>query len=228
VAAAPTPYGSAPAQPLFIATGADKKLYIRSLSTSWQLIGASCLGGPAAVITGGTLTVACRGTNNALWYNTATVPTSGLPRFTQAWKSLGGLLTAGPAVASVGGKITFFAPSTNGKIWTRTTSTGYAATPFTCIGSPAAAAETASSDTVFACQATNHALFAAANGGAGWSSTGLLGGSLIGGPGVAATSRASELLAEGSNHAVFERTPLTGWTSLGGSVVGGVGAAALN
>ena len=68
----------------------------------------------------------------------------------------------------------------------------------------------------------------AANGGAGWSSAVSLGGSLIGGPGVAAASRASELLAEGSNHAVYERTPLTGWANLGGSVVGGVGAAALN
>ena len=35
------------------------------------------------------------------------------------------------------------------------------------------------------------------------------------------------LLAEGSNGAVYERTPF-GWTSLGGAVVGGVGAAALN
>ena len=56
-----------------------------------------------------------------------------------------------------------------------------------------------------------------------------LGGSLTGGPAVAATSRAAELVAENaSNHAVYERTPLTGWVGLGGSVVGGVGAAALN
>jgi len=27
---------------------------------------------------------------------------------------------------------------------------------------------------------------------------------------------------------VYERTPVTGWTSLGGAVVGGVGATALN
>jgi len=232
VAAAAKPYGSTPASPLFIATGSNKKLYIRSLTVGWQALGpaqASCLGGPAAVIVGSTLTVACRGTNNALWYNTATVPSSGLPQFTQTWKTLGGLLTAGPAVAPVGGKITFFAPSTNGKIWTRTTSTGYSATLWVCIGAPAAAAEAASSDTIFACQGGNHALYVAFNGGAGWTSAASLGGSLTGGPAVAATSRAAELVAENaSNHAVYERTPLTGWVGLGGSVVGGVGAAALN
>ena len=171
VAAAPKPYGSTPASPLFIATGGNKKLYIRSLTAGWQALGpaqASCLGGPAAVIVGSTLTVACRGTNNALWYNTATVPSSGLPQFTQAWKTLGGLLTAGPAVAPVGGKITFFAPSTNGKIWTRTTSTGYSATSWVCIGAPAAAAEAASSNTMFACQApTTHST---------WPSTAVPGG----------------------------------------------------
>jgi hypothetical protein len=35
-------------------------------------------------------------------------------------------------------------------------------------------------------------------------------------------------LAEGSNGAVWERTPVTGWASLGGAAIGGVGAAALN
>jgi hypothetical protein len=55
-----------------------------------------------------------------------------------------------------------------------------------------------------------------------------LGGTLIGGPGIAATSRGPELLAESTNHAVWERTPLTGWASLGGSVVGGVGGVGLN
>ena len=55
-----------------------------------------------------------------------------------------------------------------------------------------------------------------------------LGGSLIAGPGVAATSQVPELLAEGPHQAVWERTSLTGWASLGGVVVGGVGAVALN
>ena len=235
VAAAPNTDGSKPASPLFIATASNNKLYIRSLAVGWQVLGphqASCLGGPAAVITGSTtltLTVACRGLNNALYVNSATVPSSGLPQFTHGWTSLGGTLSAGPAAAPVGGTMTFFVLGTNGRVYTRTLiSPGYSATSWLCIGSPAAA-QGASGETLFACQGGNHALYVATNGGAGWSSAVSLGGSLTGGPAVAATSRASELLAENaSNHAVYERTPLTGWTGLGGSVVGGVGAAALN
>jgi GH25 family lysozyme M1 (1,4-beta-N-acetylmuramidase) len=230
VAAAPNTDASVLAPPLFIATSTNKQLYIRSLTAGWQRLGSAsmpCTGGPAAVITGGTLTVACRGTNNALWENSAPVPSSGLPQFTNPWANLGGVLTAGPAVAPVGGTMTFFAPSTSGRIWTRTLTSGYSATPWVCIGSPAAA-QGASSGTTFACQGGDHALYVATNAGAGWSSEASLGGSLIGGPGVGATSLSTDLLAEGSNHAVWQRTPLTGWSSLGGSVVGGVGAAALN
>ena len=124
--------------------------------------------------------------------------------------------------------LTFFARGPNGHIYTRTLASGFRQMPWACTGAPAAAAEAASSDTVFACQGTNHALYVAANGGAGWTPASSLGGSLIGSPGVAAASRAAELLAEGSNGAVYERTPVTGWTSLGGAVVGGVGATALN
>jgi hypothetical protein len=230
VAAAPIPYASTQAQPLFIATSSNKQLYIRSLSTSWARLGSAsmpCTGGPAAVITGGTLTVACRGPNNALWYNTAALPSSGLPKFTGAWTSLGGVLTAAPAVAPVGGVLTFFARSTNGHIYTRTVGSGFKQMPWACIGAPAAAAEPVSGDTVFACQGGNHTLYEAANGGAGWTAAVSLGGSLIGGPGIAAASRVTEALAEGSNGAVYARTPF-GWSSLGGAVVGGVGAAALN
>jgi hypothetical protein len=229
VAAAPNTDGSTPASPLFTATSTNKLLYIRSLTTGWQAIGPnrqSCVGGPAAVITGTTLTVACRGTNNALWWNSATVPPSGLPKFTVAWASLGGSLTAAPAVAPVGGKLWFFVRGPNGHIFLRTLTSGFTQMAWACIGAPAAAVG-AASDTIFACQGGNHALFVATNGGAGWSTAVSLGGSLIGGPGVAAASRVPELLAEGSNGAVYERTPL-GWTGLGGAAVGGVGAAALN
>jgi hypothetical protein len=97
-----------------------------------------------------------------------------------------------------------------------------------CIGSPAAALQAAAGVTVFACQGINHALLEASNSGTGWTPTVSLGGSLTGGPAVAATSRASVLLAEGPHQVVWQWTYLTGWISLGGVVVGGVGAVALN
>jgi hypothetical protein len=248
VVAAPTPYSSTPATPLFIGTGTDKHLWIRSATAGWQPIGAAlCIGGPGAVVDNGTLTVACRGTDNALWYNTVSWPGTGLPVFpASGWHSLGGVLSAAPAIAPLGGplasatstpaNLTFFVRGSNGRIFTRTVGSGYAATPWSCLGAPAAGVETASQDTYFACQGTDHALWVTSNGGSlqngafgGWLPAGSLGGMLIGGPAVAAGSLVTSLLVEGTNKAVFEFTDVSGsFTSLGGVAVGGVGAAALN
>jgi hypothetical protein len=84
---------SAPVAPLFIATSTNKHLHIRSLRAGWREISpvATCIAAHAAVITGTastgpfTLAVACRGTNNALWENSTTLPASGLPQFTSGW-----------------------------------------------------------------------------------------------------------------------------------------------
>ena len=181
VAAPPNPNGATPAQPLFIATSTNRLLYVRSLAAGWQALGSApggCYGSPAAVITGGTLTVACRGANNALWENSAPLPSSGLPQFTGAWTSLGGSLTAGPAVAPVGGTLTFFARGPNGHIYLRTLASGFTQMPWACIGSPAAAAEAASGEAIFACQGRDHTLYEASNAGTGWSSAVSRGGQL--------------------------------------------------
>jgi len=237
VAAIPGSGGQA-AQPLFVATGTDKHLFIRSLTGGWQELGpatAECIGSPAAVITGTstagyTLTVACRGLDNALWEDTATVPTTGLPQFTAGWKRLGGTLSAGPAVAPVGGTTTFFVRGTNGQIFTRTVTTGYEGTPWTCLSGPAASLLAQNSTTYFACQGTNHALWYASDSGTGWTTLQTLGGTLIGSPAIAADGGQTLILAEGTNHAVFQVIvgTTTGWSSLGGDVVGGVGAADLS
>ena len=230
VAAAPSPNSFTLEDPLFVGTGTDRRLWVRSLTDGWQPVGAAlCIGGPAAVVTGTTapytVTVACRGTDNALWYNSASWTGTGLPVFPAAgWTSLGGVLSAGPAAAPVGTTMTFFVRGTSGAIFTRTAAADYAATPWACIGSPAAAHDTASGVTTFACQGTDRALWEATNAGSAWGQALSLGGTLIGGPAVGPEI---DLFAEGTDHAVWERTP-AGWTSLGGSIVGGVGAVALN
>jgi GH25 family lysozyme M1 (1,4-beta-N-acetylmuramidase) len=232
VAAAPNSNGTTPSNPLFIGTGADQHLWIRSATDNWQAVGgARCIGGPAAVITGTTssglaLTVACRGTDNALWYSTVPVPSTGLPTFTSGWNTLGGVLSAGPAVAPVGGTLTFFVRGSNGQVFTRTVATGYASTPWFCTGQPAAALQAATGTTTFACNASG-ALRESANNGSGWTNAVSLGGSLLGGPAVAAASQETDFLAEGTDQAVWQHTP-AGWSNLGGKVTGGVGATALN
>ena len=222
---------------LFIATGTDRHLYIQS-STGWQKLGpatAECIGSPAAVVTGTadfgyTLTVACRGLNNALFENTAAVPATGQPQFTTGWINLGGTLSAGPAAAPVGGTMTFFVRGTNGQIFTRTLNAGYQPTPWRCNSGPAASVRTDNSTTYFACQGTDRALWYASNTGTGWTAAQSLGGTLIGSPAIAADSTETAILAEGTNKVVFQYTLLgatPGWTSLGGGVggPGGVGGA---
>jgi len=231
--AAPPNNISQPVQPVFIATGTDTHLYVRSLTAGWQQLDggtASCVGAPAAVITGTpqsgpfTLTVACRGRDNALWENSTPLPASGLPQFTSGWTSLGGVLSAAPAAAPVGGTMTFFVRGANGSIYIRTLTTGYSAMPWSCIGAPAAAAVESTSITYVVFQGTDHALWEVTNSGSGWAVPVQLGGSLIGGPAVAANGDEPYLLAEGTDHAVWQRGTFTDWSGLGGNVVGGVGA----
>lgn len=231
VVAAPNSDGTSPVSPLFFATGTNKSLYVRSLTAGWEAVSphASCVGSPAAVVTSGTLTVACRGTTNQLYYNNATWSGTGLPVFTSGWKSLSGVLTAPPAVAPVGGVLSFFVRGSTGHIYIRTLSTGFAEQPWACLGAAAAAVvPSPAGETIFACEGTNRALYWAINGGAGWGPALSLGGVLVTAPVIAATSLTPYFLVEGTTHAVYERTPTSGYNSLAGTVVGGVGAAALN
>jgi len=223
--------GSTPAQPFFIGTGTNKHLFMRSLTAGWQELGpatAECIGAPAAVITGTstagyTLTVACRGLDNALWENSAAVPASGLPQFTSGWTRLGGVLSAGPAAAPVGGTMTFFVQGTTGQIFTRTLAAGYQGTSWRCIDGPAASVLAEDGSTYFACQGTDHELWYAYDRGSGWSFALPLGGTLIGSPAVVAENGETVMLAEGTNHSLFQYALFgnsPGWTSLGGDING--------
>lgn len=224
--------GSTPMQPLFIVTGTDDSFWMRTLTTGWQPLGSASPNwnsGPAAAVVNSRLTVACRGLYNHLWANSTAIWSAGLPVFSTAPTNLGGVLAAAPAVASVVGTTTYFVLGTNGEIYISTGSDTYSAAPFSCIGQPAAASTASGSQTIFACQGTNHKLVEAETTDVGtkWTKAVSLGGSLIGGPAIAPTSSVTELLAEGSNHAVWMRTLSPGWTSIGGNAAGGVAAAYL-
>ncbi len=239
-----------PTIPVFIATGTDGHLWARTATSLWQVLSptGTCVGAPAAVITGTpltgpfTLTVACRGTDNALWENSVTLLGNGLPpTIMTAWRDLGGVLRAGPAVAPVNGTITFFALGTTGRIYTRTLATGYQETSWPCIGQPNAAAQTVgeavvngvdTQSTDFVCEGADHALWQSVfnwNGAAlgTWSVFYSQGGSVVGSPAIAPAGSAIEQVVEGTDHAIWVGIPGK-WVRLGGQAVGGVGAAALN
>ncbi|HEV2029129.1 MAG TPA: carboxypeptidase regulatory-like domain-containing protein [Candidatus Dormibacteraeota bacterium] len=225
------PQTSGPASPIYIATGSDHALYVRSDTKGWQsLSGGSiyCLDNPAGAVIAGTLYVACEGGDHALWHAETQAPTgTNLPTLNiSSWQSLGGAMIAGPAVGSVGGTPTYLVVGTDQHIYSRTLSTNFTRFSWAaCIGHPALASF--GSTSYFACHGTDDALWYATNTGSGWSASQSLGGTLVDGVGLAATSIGPVFFVEGVGGAVYHRSISTGWISDGGQVTLGVGACAL-
>ena len=224
------PQSSGPAVPLYIATGSDHGLWVRNDSHGWQSFGGApiyCIDNPGAAVIAGTLYVACQGQDHALWHGETPAPTgTNLPSLDpNGWQSLGGLLSAGPAVSSVAGTPTYFVVGTDQHVYSRDLSSGFVGYSWTCIGHPAVA--TSGSTSYFACHGSDNALWYSTNTGSGWSSPQSLGGVLIDGVGLAATSTGPIFFVEGTDQAVYQRTISAGWTSDGGEVNLGVGGCAL-
>ena len=255
VASVPDPNGVASGQPLFIATGVDHALWVRTLSQPWRHLAAAttyCIDNPAAVVVSAhaagmlLLTVACQGSDHALWYTQTGVAPGQIPSSNLLFYSLGGVLTAGPAVApvdpehnlDVGSELTFFATGSDGHVYTRTVSSPWNVNYWQCIGHPAAGGAFSSYNpaayteiSVFACQGIDHALWTARNIGAGWETARSWGGVLADGPGIAVTPTWVTAYVQGSTGHVYQLSfspqNTTGWLDQGGSAQFGAGAAAL-
>jgi hypothetical protein len=231
-AVAAVPQSSGLASPLFIGTGVDHALWIRSVSQGWTLLapsGSACLDNPAAVVTGTAsapmLTVACQGFgDHALYAATVPVPSSGLPSVS-GWAYLGGGLNAGPAVAPVNGVITYFVTAPGNQVWTRTFDTNWAPVNLLCVGHPATGIAQGGTTTWFGCLGVDGQLWAGPWSG-GIAPQGL---AIAPGPGLGITSGANVMFAEGNfgSRSVWFRTTTADWADLGGSVVNGVGAVGL-
>ncbi|MFN2451164.1 MAG: family 43 glycosylhydrolase [Candidatus Dormibacteria bacterium] len=221
---------ASPDDHLTIATGSDHDLWIRSDTESWRRLNSSptyCIDNPAAALVAGSagpsLVVACQGADHGLW--TASGPLgAGVPTL-HGWTGLGGILAAGPAVTTVGGALSYIVLGSDTRIYTRTATTGYAATPWRCLGHPAAAA--AAGTAYFGCDGLDHTLWWSENPGSGWTSARSLGGVLVDGPAVAAWPQGATFTVEGGDHALWETTLMDGWrspfSSDGGVVRYGVG-----
>ncbi len=254
VASVPSPFGQTETQgtPFYVVTGLDHDLWTINQQQGWQRLSttrAYCIDNPAAVVTSAhaagelLLTVACQGGDHAVWF-AQTVVGNLLAPMPLAWQSLGGGIVNGPAIAAVdpihndvNGELTFFVNGTDGHVWTRTLATGWAQTPWGCIGHPAAGASLSTlipsgEVTVFACQGSDHTLWFSHNFGSGWIDTQSLGGGLVDGPGVAVGPTTATFFVEGIDHTGWHRTITHGgnvfsWTSDGGVMRFGVGATAL-
>ena len=223
--------------PLYIGVGSDKNVYVRSATQGWQALSSTpvaCLDTVGATVTTSsgtsTLTVACQGTDHALYDAQGTVTSGSLPSLS-SWSSLGGVLGAGPAVATVGGNLTFLVAGSNGAIYTRTTSSGWTAAGWTCKNHPALA--NYRGNAYFACHGSDDALWYAINTGSGWGAAQSAGGTMVDGPGIVATPAEVLIYVQGNNGALYHATlspgggPIAGWTADGGSIQFGTGATTL-
>ena len=224
-----------PPVPVYLGVASDHRVWVRMPALGWQLLSstAQCLDNVAAAVSGPvggtTLTVACQGTDHALYYAQTSVAPTSLPSI-GSWTGLGGILTAGPAVASVGGTITFFVTGLGGALFSRTVTTGYV--PIVgamCSGHPAAAM--LGSTAYLACQGGDHALWYSVNTGSGWGAFQSAGGQIQDGPGIAATASSVTMFVTGTNGVLYHTTippgggTATPFVSDGGALLYGTGAA---
>ncbi|MBW4032917.1 MAG: hypothetical protein HIU88_09665 [Acidobacteria bacterium] len=214
-----------------VVRGSDGSLYVsRFNGTSWpawtgaawnNTTGAGdlgsptggSLGAPTAVGWNGNVTVAVRGSDNALWVDTlSTGGTWG------GWTSLGGALTSGPSLASQNSSdLEAFARNStggisytqyNGTSWSAWTSIGGAA-----LGEPTSVSRSNGEVTVYVRSTDNAAwekYWTAAGGWSGWTR---IGGNLSSSPNVSAESSTEESLFARSSTGYLTRDT---WTSTGG------------
>ena len=257
------PTGSGAGQPLYVATGLDHNVWVSLEGGRWAALSATpvdCTDAPTATVVASTpgstaaytLVVACRGGDGALWWVSGAVTAGSLPSGFTGWASLGGQIemgiNGGPAVTAVqpatgsisfANELTFFVNGTDGHAWKTTVAAGaagWATTGWACLGHLAAGSFVSGGTltSAFACQGTDHAVWAATSTGSSWDMQ-RVGGTVIDGPGIALSPVSWTIVAEGGDHALWQDTStsttgsfsFSGWTSPGGVLTNGAAATAL-
>jgi streptogramin lyase len=227
--------------PLYIGVGADHDLWVRTASHGWQRLDdlpVNCIDNPAATVSRGILYVACQGADHRLYSVQGGVTADIPPVFSRgSWTNLGGILSAGPAIAAIPGRgIDIMVVGRDKRVYEyyQASPSGppsYHPDPFMCSGHPAIASTLDGSHAYFGCHGLDGALWSSEIDGttnAGdWFNTASLGGMLIDGPAIAATSDGPIFYVEGLDHALYERGLNGGYRYDGGYIQYGTGAAAL-
>ena len=198
------------ARTLFIGAGTNGRLYVRSGSAPWAVLaGATGCSEPAAAISGNSLLVTCRAASGHLMVGRVTL-TNLLP-VAATFGDLGGSMMGGPAVGLVGAGWRYFVRGTNGRLYQRGDATTWSLAGAACESRPAAAS--GGGQSWVSCVAPiTHALVLGRWTSAGWSFR-TVGGSALGGPGLAATAiGAVTAWVIGSNHALYSQTSSVLWT----------------
>ncbi|GAC1337728.1 MAG: hypothetical protein NVSMB29_02520 [Candidatus Dormibacteria bacterium] len=197
---------AANAAPLYVVTGTDANLWVRSDTAPWQPLTTQhtmCSGSPgiASDPSGTTFMVACKGGDGALWYATGALRGGALPAV-GGWSPLGGRLLDGPALATVEGQATFMVNGTDGWLYTRTLSSQFVRTNWRCVGSPGLAG--GGTQAYFGCHGTDGSLWHSENAGGGWGPTRSAGGRLAGDMlTIAPVGGGASEYVEGLDHGVY-------------------------
>lgn len=226
-----------PGTPIYVATGSDHNMYVRTPTMTWRPLTDSvvgCIDNPAATIVGNTLYVACQALDHSLWTASGTMNGSTPPVISRgAWHGQGGAFTSGMAMAQLTNTAspTIMGVGTDGFVWSH--DVGQPGGVFTkqawgCQGHPALAR---GNDTVFACHGWDNQLWYSFRSGGHWSAARAAGGALIDGPGLAASGPVARAYVEGTDHALWETQLLDPSTSSpfvpdGGSLQFGAGGSA--
>jgi hypothetical protein len=242
--------GSSPGSPIYIATGTDNALYVRSLSIGWRRLSTGftyCIDNPAGVVAnlfaGNLLTVACQGRDHALWLGQAPITAGSLPVIGN-FHSAGGVLVTGPAVAWMTGfgQPMLFANGTDGHVWIRALGnppmdwspmTTVSGGRLSCLGHPAAAAvwvpnsgpRGGTMPALFACHGTDGRVWLSEWNrlGQGWSDAFTIGGQAVNGVAVAVNPDSATVYVQGTDSAIWHNTVLNNppHSSSGWSTLGG-------
>lgn len=234
VAPAPSPY-----RVYLVASVPGGLIYSRTSSTNWSLAASTSArcANPDLTTAGGSLVLACTGPNRQVYTARFDTSRAGNPYFA-SFTSLGGVAYSGPSVYAGSSATPVYTvigglrDSTLADLYTRTASSGWAAQDIRCASHPAV--ETRAGSFVYtgcrdSLDSTLHVTISTTSRRALFD--GSLGGSLVGGVGVALTAddSAAAFFVEGANGQVYAKTVgsnggATGFSSIGGSVVGGVRA----
>lgn len=222
--------GASPSEtplPLYIATGADNDLWVRSETAGWRPLSSLkviCLGAPAATVTmigaNAVLTVACRGADSALWEVSQPVGFGTVPLMS-GWRSLGGQIVTGPAAAPLNGSPMLFGIGGDSHLWQRDPSGGWTQLSPQCYGHPEAGA--GGGLTAVACRGLDNAIWLTTSTGTAWSGTRPAGGIVTETLAVRGLNDGVALDAVGADDGFWEDVEVaaggSGWTPYGGGIL---------
>jgi hypothetical protein len=215
---------------LYVVLGTDHQLYQRTDQAGYQPAGSGgtyCIDNPAVSLLGSGATIACMGGDHQLYVDHGAVDNTGVFH-AGGWIAEGGYLYSGPAIGVVQNELHYFVEGLNHVVFDRTDATGYAPTPWRCIGHSGIA--NYAMKAYFTCHGTDGQEWVSVNTGGEWAGPHALGGHVVDGTAIAAYDGGATVYAIGIDEGAWsllvdnDANDVSGWRSVGGRCSNGAGA----